>query len=361
MLRCIFNILIIILGTGSCSGFDIFHFHDYCGKTITNYAGELRFDAEKLPSYLPGGKCSVSIMLQKALFHSKTYALFYFTKFDLSSFCKITNVSIVDGIPESGAHIKGLPPFICGHNKTLENTDSVFKTRSDKLTVTLKRSNNARLFYGKFSMKYVQFSLGTCNGQGVYKCSTGWCIPNVYRCSSDINACGEKQTGCNDEGEVAVSFSDKVLNILENVLWIGGAVFGICTFRFFYRKYRKRSSPAQLSLYGGPANENRRSSFRAHAVQANPLPTEQMPLSTVEEQHDIMQLCTAGTLTDINTYDSSNCRNSFHETRNSDSDIDCNNISSRDADLTSLEYNTTSCLDPPPSYEDVMAQPQNYK
>lgn len=83
------------------------NFHEFCGSTITKNAGQLQFDARKLPSYLPGSKCSVTISLQSSMLNSRTQVLFYFTKFDISMFCEDTNVTAVDGTQYSRTQIAG--------------------------------------------------------------------------------------------------------------------------------------------------------------------------------------------------------------------------------------------------------------
>lgn len=83
------------------------NFHDFCGDIIYDEAGEVRFDAQKIPLYLQKNKCSVTVKPKSEALKGTTQALFYFTKFELTGPCESMNVSVLDGSFFGGTHMEG--------------------------------------------------------------------------------------------------------------------------------------------------------------------------------------------------------------------------------------------------------------
>ncbi|XP_053399473.1 uncharacterized protein LOC123559006 [Mercenaria mercenaria] len=337
--------VVLLADIRTLHGLDIFNFHDYCGATIYENVGELRFNAQQLPSYLPGNKCSVTVSLESDTFNAKPQAFFYFTKFDISIFCEDTNVTVIDGTSYRGTQIEGLPAYLCGHNKTLEEDGQYFQTESHQLTVTFRRSAYGKRFSGNFSIKFLDFYYGNCEGDKVYECPSGRCIQSVYHCSDDIKACGDDSCQTDTSIDVAETFLDSIVNILKNIGWIVLAVVAFYLFRIVFLSNREKIR----NFFKGKSQTSRRESIGMHSVQLNGTPTDDILLSTEEVQPRRNSTNSSSRI--------SSARSSISEPGPEDSNIDRNGIASDDVNMTlsdSYPGQATPSA-PPPSYEDAMA------
>ncbi|XP_060606544.1 uncharacterized protein LOC132758859 [Ruditapes philippinarum] len=269
---------VILLLIGQCIGFDIFNIEENCGKSINSFAGELtsKFDSSKYNSKIVGGQCRVTVKLESSLFTSKSHVLFYFTEVNPFPSCNAGNITILDG--DKKLAIKGLPRFLCGHHQELEQSDKFFTTLSDRLTVVFN-TNDVSSYYGQFNMKYIMFSNGPCHSEHVYKCSNGRCIPNYYRCSSQINACLTTEAVCNQTRDLKVDGStrDKEPKYLQNLYTFASLViFGItalCVYR------RLKGKPCRSHPNPRPDATNQGRGWGPINIQSNPATDEQVPFS----------------------------------------------------------------------------------
>ncbi|XP_060606542.1 uncharacterized protein LOC132758857 [Ruditapes philippinarum] len=270
-----------------------------CGKSINSFAGELtsKFDLSKYNSKLVGGQCRVTVKLESSLFTSQSHVLFYFTKVNLFPSCNAGNITFLDGDKKKA--IKGLPRFLCGHHKDLEQSDKFFTTLSDRLTVVVNTNDVfGASYYGQFNLKYIMFSNGPCHSEHVYKCSNGRCISNFYRCSSQINACLTTEAVCNGTKATKVNGTTegKVRKDLQN-LYVAGCVviLAMSVVCIFKRKYGLTCPSCQNRQ---PRLTNQGRGWGPINIQSNAAPDEQVPLPN-------------RSLNEVNTIDTLTVDNSF--------------------------------------------------
>ncbi|XP_060570974.1 uncharacterized protein LOC132729270 [Ruditapes philippinarum] len=128
-------------------------------------------------------------------------------------------------------------------------------------------------------MKYIMFSNGPCHSEHVYKCSNGRCIPNYYRCSSQINACLTTEAVCNRTRDLKVNDStrDKEPKYLQNLYTFASLViFGItalCVYR------RLKGKPCRSHPNPRPDATNQGRGWGPINIQSNSAPDEQVPFS----------------------------------------------------------------------------------
>ncbi|XP_053399474.1 uncharacterized protein LOC128557035 [Mercenaria mercenaria] len=243
----VYGLLILQLCDG-CEGIKISDFQDFCGDTIYNGAGELRFDAQNLPSHL--FKCSVTIQPKSDVLTETTRVLFYFTKFDLAGTCEDLSVTVLDGSLFDRTYVGGLPIYICGHNTSLEESDQIFTTKSDQFTVIINKNDFVRYSTGNFSIKFIAFHTGDCESISVANCSNGRCVASEYFCSDDINACGEHQIQCDYIKAIAELF-EAIVDIIKKYSWIVPVLIGLCVLKCICKRNRRSISDLKSSTCSG--------------------------------------------------------------------------------------------------------------
>jgi hypothetical protein len=83
---------------------------------------------------------------------------------------------------------------------------------------------------------------GECVGSDVFNCSNGRCIADKYKCSDDVNVCGD-----DDVREQACDILDVITELVENIgdfiqkySWIIPVLIGLCVLNYLWKKYKDK-------------------------------------------------------------------------------------------------------------------------
>ncbi|XP_052770114.1 uncharacterized protein LOC128209895 [Mya arenaria] len=197
-----------------------YQMEDLCSKTVgeSSTAGKLSFDFSQ-PRLTTGSECSVTVRpnLTARRDGSTSKVMFYFTEFELESFCTENNLTLGDAY----SIVPGTQKEMCGKNDTL--LKSFFSTYSDHFRVVFRWNKyGARFRNAKFTLKYISYYDGPCVDDGQSrKCDLSErCVPTEFYCSlgEDLHECGytdEAECHVSEVGEL--TWWGSLINQMKNV------------------------------------------------------------------------------------------------------------------------------------------------